>query len=76
MANKAFYLDALQSIVPGETAMPVAGDDDVLIKMKAVGICGSDLHYYQKGRIGDCIVEFPFILGHEAAGDTTLLIIM
>ena len=69
MANKAFYLDALQSIVPGETAMPVAGDDDVLIKMKAVGICGSDLHYYQKGRIGDCIVEFPFILGHEAAGE-------
>lgn len=49
--------------------MPVPGDDDVLVKVQAVGICGSDLHYYDKGRIGDFIVKFPFILGHEAAGE-------
>jgi L-iditol 2-dehydrogenase len=36
--------------------------------MEAVGICGSDLHYYAHGRIGSFVVEFPFILGHECAG--------
>jgi len=33
-----------------------------------VGVCGSDVHYYRTGRIGHQVVEFPFILGHEAAG--------
>jgi len=40
----------------------------VLIRVKTVGVCGSDIHYYTTGRIGDQIVEFPFIVGHEAAG--------
>lgn len=44
------------------------GCDDVKIKIKTVGICGSDVHYYTHGRIGDFIVEKPMILGHEAAG--------
>jgi L-iditol 2-dehydrogenase len=43
-------------------------ENDVLIKMKAVGICGSDIHYYTDGRIGDQIVNYPFIVGHEGAG--------
>jgi L-iditol 2-dehydrogenase len=43
-------------------------DTDVLIKIKTVGVCGSDIHYYTTGRIGSQIVEFPFIVGHEAAG--------
>src|SRR5262245_31128152 len=42
--------------------------DDVLIKMGAVGVCGSDIHYYTTGRIGSQIVEFPFTVGHECAG--------
>ena len=41
---------------------------DVLIRIKMVGICGSDLHYYTTGRIGSQIIQFPFIVGHEAAG--------
>jgi len=40
---------------------------DVLLKIEMVGICGSDVHYYQRGRIGSQVVEFPFILGHECA---------
>lgn len=43
-------------------------DTDVLVKIKMVGVCGSDIHYYSTGRIGDQIVKFPFIAGHEAAG--------
>ena len=34
-----------------------------------MGICGSDLHFYHEGHIGDKVVERPFVLGHEAAGD-------
>jgi L-iditol 2-dehydrogenase len=46
----------------------VARPDDVLIQMKAVGVCGSDVHYYTEGKIGDQIVRFPFTIGHEGAG--------
>jgi D-xylulose reductase len=42
--------------------------DDVRIRIKYVGICGSDIHYYLHGRIGDFVVEKPMILGHEASG--------
>jgi L-iditol 2-dehydrogenase len=40
----------------------------VLIRIKTVGVCGSDIHYYTSGRIGSQVVQFPFIIGHEAAG--------
>jgi D-xylulose reductase len=44
------------------------GPGDVKIKIQACGICGSDIHYYLEGAIGDFIVKEPMILGHEAAG--------
>lgn len=44
------------------------GPDDVKIKIAAVGICGSDVHYYKHGKIGDFVVREPMILGHEASG--------
>lgn len=44
------------------------GPYDVKIQIKACGICGSDVHYYSEGAIGDFIVNSPMILGHEAAG--------
>jgi len=40
----------------------------VLIEIKAVGVCGSDVHYYEHGRIGTYVVLQPLILGHESAG--------
>ena len=43
-------------------------DTDVLIRIKTVGVCGSDIHYYTTGRIGSQIIQFPFTVGHEAAG--------
>ena len=44
------------------------GPDDVRIKIHTVGICGSDVHYYQHGAIGPFVVKEPIVLGHEASG--------
>jgi D-xylulose reductase len=44
------------------------GPEDVKIAMKAVGICGSDIHYYKNGKIGGFVVKEPMVLGHEASG--------
>jgi D-arabinose 1-dehydrogenase-like Zn-dependent alcohol dehydrogenase len=44
------------------------GPYDVKIQIKACGVCGSDVHYYLEGAIGDFIVREPMILGYEAAG--------
>jgi D-xylulose reductase len=44
------------------------GPDDVRIKMHTIGICGSDVHYYTQGKIGNFVVKEPMILGHEASG--------
>ncbi|KAM8877311.1 sorbitol dehydrogenase [Synchiropus picturatus] len=44
------------------------GPNEVLLQMHSVGICGSDVHYWQHGRIGDFVVRKPLVLGHEAAG--------
>jgi L-iditol 2-dehydrogenase len=48
---------------------PSPGPDDVLVAVRDVGICGSDVHYYEHGRIGDYVVEDPLVLGHESAGE-------
>ena len=68
MSNKTFYMTDLEKIEVGEAPMPKMGPDDVIVKMQSVGVCGSDLHYYRTGNIGEFKVKFPFILGHEAAG--------
>ncbi|WP_135305960.1 NAD(P)-dependent alcohol dehydrogenase [Haloarcula amylovorans] len=47
---------------------PSPGPDDVLVEVSDVGICGSDVHYYEHGRIGEYVVEDPLVLGHESAG--------
>ncbi|MCI8640196.1 MAG: NAD(P)-dependent alcohol dehydrogenase [Lachnospiraceae bacterium] len=51
-----------------ERDIPMPKDDEVLVKLEYVGICGSDLHYYETGAIGDYVVEPPFVLGHEPGG--------
>ncbi|XP_018111014.1 sorbitol dehydrogenase [Xenopus laevis] len=48
--------------------IPEPCPNEVLLKMHSVGICGSDVHYWQHGRIGDFIVKKPMVLGHEASG--------
>ncbi|XP_017296411.1 sorbitol dehydrogenase [Kryptolebias marmoratus] len=48
--------------------VPEPGPNEVLLQMHSVGICGSDVHYWQFGRIGDFVLKKPMVLGHEAAG--------
>jgi L-iditol 2-dehydrogenase len=55
-------------IIFEEREIPVPQEHEVLVKMKHVGICGSDLHYYEHGRIGNFVVEKPIVLGHESSG--------
>jgi L-iditol 2-dehydrogenase len=47
---------------------PQPGPGELLVEVRSVGVCGSDVHYYQHGRIGDFVVEQPLVLGHEASG--------
>ncbi|RPH35309.1 alcohol dehydrogenase [bacterium] len=48
---------------------PEPGRGEVLVRVTAAGICGSDLHTYQDGRIGDTLVTQPLVLGHEFAAE-------
>lgn len=66
---KAAVLMEPGKIVFEERPVPVPEGHEVLVKIKHVGICGSDLHYYEHGRIGDFVVEKPIVLGHESSGE-------
>ena len=48
--------------------VPVPGDGEELVKIQANGICGSDIHFFEAGRLGPFVVERPYIPGHEAVG--------
>lgn len=66
---KAMKLTGIRAMEMMEVPVPsVRNPDDVRIKMGAVGVCGSDVHYYTTGRIGSQVVEYPFAVGHEGAG--------
>ena len=66
---KAAFLSGLRRIEIGEAPEPqLTGLHDVLLRIDAVGVCGSDVHYYRTGRIGAAVVKFPFVMGHEFAG--------
>jgi L-iditol 2-dehydrogenase len=47
---------------------PVPGPGEAVVRVTAVGICGSDLHWYAESRVGDAVLTGPLVLGHEAAG--------
>jgi len=65
---KAAFLIEPGKIKIKDIPKPELQDNQVLIKTKSVGLCGSDMHYYQHGKIDDYIVEKPIILGHEPSG--------
>ncbi|KAB8131003.1 NAD(P)-dependent alcohol dehydrogenase [Gracilibacillus oryzae] len=52
-----------------KVSIPEIKTDEALVKVKCIGICGSDVHYYEHGKIGRYEVKSPLILGHELAGD-------
>ncbi|WP_150307290.1 NAD(P)-dependent alcohol dehydrogenase [Planctomonas psychrotolerans] len=69
-------MNASLLITPGavevrSVPIPPLEHDEVLVEIATVGVCGSDVHYFHEGRIGDFVVEEPMILGHEASGVIT-----
>eukprot|EP00746_Dinoflagellata_sp_MGD_P163787 gnl/MRDRNA2_/MRDRNA2_92015_c0_seq1.p1 gnl/MRDRNA2_/MRDRNA2_92015_c0~~gnl/MRDRNA2_/MRDRNA2_92015_c0_seq1.p1 ORF type:complete len:401 (+),score=67.28 gnl/MRDRNA2_/MRDRNA2_92015_c0_seq1:112-1314(+) len=66
--NKAVVLRNVMDMGLDAYPMPEAKDDDCIIEMKAVGICGSDVHYWQHGKIGNFVCKGPMVIGHESSG--------
>lgn len=66
-------LMAPRTIAVEERPEPVPKAGEVVVRVTSVGVCGSDVHYYQDGRLGPFVVEAPIILGHEAAGEVVAL---
>lgn len=58
-----------EEVVLEKRAIPDPNEGEVLVRVRAVGVCGSDVHYFKEGRIGDFVVEAPLVLGHEVAGE-------
>ena len=65
---RAAFIEKPGTIRLEEVPVPECRDHEVLINVKEVGICGSDLHYFEHGRIGDHVIREPHILGHECSG--------
>ncbi|MBO9599455.1 MAG: NAD(P)-dependent alcohol dehydrogenase [Cohnella sp.] len=65
---KAAVLHQPLHVTIEERSVPRPGPGEALVKVMAVGVCGSDVHYYEHGRIGPYVVRDPLILGHECAG--------
>jgi len=51
-----------------EESRPIPGPGEYLIKVSSVGVCGSDVHYFEHGRITKFVVKAPLVLGHESSG--------
>lgn len=66
--NNSAVLTAPGSLIIQDRPRPVPALGQVLVRVEAVGICGSDVHYYDHGRIGPYVVQAPMVIGHEAAG--------
>ncbi|HET6845431.1 MAG TPA: zinc-binding dehydrogenase, partial [Anaerolineales bacterium] len=67
---KAARLHAPGKLTLEDESIPVAGPGEVLVRVRAVGICGSDLHWFSEAGIGDARLGRPLVLGHECSGVT------
>jgi L-idonate 5-dehydrogenase len=70
---KAFVLHGPEDIRLEEVARPEPGPGEVLVGVRAAGVCGTDVHYHAHGRCGNFVPTRPFILGHEFAGEVVAL---
>jgi L-iditol 2-dehydrogenase len=66
---KAALLYGASNIKLEDVDMPEMGDDQALVRVHAVGICGSDIHLFDKGKVGSFVIDKPLILGHECSGE-------
>jgi len=65
---KVVVMEGIGKMGYTERPIPTPKANEVLVKLEYVGICGSDMHYYETGAIGAYVVEPPFVLGHEPGG--------
>ena len=65
---RAARLHAVGDLRLADEPVPVPGPGESLVRVTAIGICGSDLHWWDQGGIGDAALDHPLVLGHEAAG--------
>jgi L-iditol 2-dehydrogenase len=70
---RASVLRGVGDVVLEERPVPEAGPGQVTVRVASVGVCGSDVHYYEHGRIGQFVVESPLVLGHEASGEVAAI---
>ena len=70
---KAAVLRGAGHLVLERRPVPEPGPGEVLVRVTSVGVCGSDVHYYEHGRIGRFVVDTPIVLGHEAAGEVVAI---
>lgn len=71
--RKIAYMDNIKSIIFKKEDVPKLQEKEVLVKVRSVGICGSDLVYYTKGGSAVAKIEYPHILGHELSGEIVSL---
>jgi L-iditol 2-dehydrogenase len=71
--NRAAVLHGPGDVRVEDRAVPEPAAREVLVEVAAVGVCGSDVHYYEHGRIGSFVVREPMILGHESSGRVVAL---
>lgn len=69
MKNRCLLLDAQHNLQIVEHEAPHADPGNVVVKIAANGICGSDVHFFKEGRLGNFVVTTPYIPGHEASGE-------
>jgi L-iditol 2-dehydrogenase len=67
---KSVRLHGIGNLQIHDEPVPLVGEGEKLIRVKAVGVCGSDLHWFSEGSIGDARLDQPLILGHEFSGVT------
>ncbi len=65
---KAVYLKKPGKMEIMEEPMPQVTPGNVIVKIEYNGICGSDVHFFKEGRVGDCVLNDKFVLGHEVSG--------
>ncbi|VDO31271.1 unnamed protein product [Heligmosomoides polygyrus] len=66
--NLSAVLHGVGDIRLEQREVPTPGDNQLLIRVNVVGICGSDVHYWKAGAIGSYVVKEPMVLGHETSG--------
>jgi L-iditol 2-dehydrogenase len=67
--NKTAQLSAPHTFSFADMPIPDPAPGEVQARIRAIGICGSDLHYFAEGGIGDTPALYPMVLGHEPAGE-------